>query len=78
MNTEGSQGSGDFVSRILIVVVVLLAVGAAGCVLWLITSGVPAWGTCETGRCRQPHVAVILAAGLFVLAVVVERYRRRR
>jgi uncharacterized membrane protein len=78
--------SDDFISRLLTVLVVLLAAGAFCCVLWIVASGHSAWGLCggdvsglDGGyRCRQPHIAVIFAAALLVLAVVVERYRRRR
>jgi hypothetical protein len=78
--------SDDFISRLLLVLVVLLIGGAFGCVLWIVASADSAWGMCGGGasildaghRCREPHTAVILAAAQVVLAVEVERYRRKR
>jgi hypothetical protein len=64
---------------------VVLILAGAYCILWIFSSASLACTACNCSyslfasslRCRQPYIAMILAAACFALAVVAVLYSRR-
>jgi hypothetical protein len=71
---------------ISVVAAVALVLAGLYCVLWIYSSASLACMACNCSyslfaasfRCRQPYIAMILAAVLFALALVAARFGRNR